>query len=712
LTRYAAPAAITLLVVATHASLLLGHASPNWDALEFFGPYQMLIGDYVRSGRFLLWNPFTSFGSPDAIEPQLGAFSPLVMLFGAVFGGSRHGFEMYWLFVWLLGPLGILRLARHLRTPAWGAYVAAVAWAMSGFSTGHAEHTAWIASISFLPWILWRLDIAVGEERTWPAIGAGALWGLSALAGYPGIIFLNACFTAVWALGRSRRPFHALAALLAMGITGVLVLSPTYVGFLVEGRGYSHRAGALPFDVAVESNALHPLALITLTSPGLALANVYEYTDISMRSLYIGTIVPVLAAIALATRRSPIRWLLLASGLLFLAAALGRSLPVRGWLYDWVLPTRYFRHAAMFRAYLMLALTLLAVFGAADVQSMIDDGDRSRQRRAFVVGAAVTVVALAVYLVAQAMVATLSSGNVIQSLQPILGWALMCGLCVISAVRFGRVRVVLPIALVLIGSVDALASAYVMRPVMYGTAIVQWADLDRRRVTDVALTARGLARAVDNGNNFTLAPKVPAASGYAPLTGPLVREYASEPVLLDAAVGSDRLWFSRMAVEVDRSSPCLAALRVAAARLGAPPLVIHRPDAMEAPVSDTPAGCRAPIGDLPAAQRLRGAAVHVVSYTPDRLQMQVHVDEAGWLLVTDSWSRGWTAIVNGRPADVVGGNFLFRAVRVGPGTNVIDFRYRPFGYPWLLVVSWSTLAVVVIAGVCRRRVTEGRARSC
>jgi uncharacterized membrane protein YfhO len=104
--------------------------------------------------------------------------------------------------------------------------------------------------------------------------------------------------------------------------------------------------------------------------------------------------------------------------------------------------------------------------------------------------------------------------------------------------------------------------------------------------------------------------------------------------------------------------------------------------------------------------------VHVVSYTPDRLQMQVHVDEAGWLLVTDSWSRGWTAIVNGRPADVVGGNFLFRAVRVGPGTNVIDFRYRPFGYPWLLVVSWSTLAVVVIAGVCRRRVTEGRARSC
>jgi hypothetical protein len=158
-----------------------------------------------------------------------------------------------------------------------------------------------------------------------------------------------------------------------------------------------------------------------------------------------------------------------------------------------------------------------------------------------------------------------------------------------------------------------------------------------------------------------------------------------------------------MAVEVDRSSACLASLRVTAARLGAPPLVIHRPDVMEAQVSDAPGGCRTPLADLSAAQRLRAAAVHVVSYTPDRLRMQVHVDAAGWLLVTDSWSRGWTAIVNGRPAEVAGGNFLFRAVRVGPGTNVIDFRYRPFGYPWLLVVSWSTLAVVVIGAVRRRR---------
>jgi hypothetical protein len=702
----ATAAGVTLLVVSTHLSLLLGRTSPVWDGIEFFGPYQMLIGDYARSGRFLLWNPFTSFGSPDAIEPQLGAFSPMVTLFGLVFGGSRHGFEIYWLFVWLLGPLGVLRLGRHLQVPAWGAYVAAVAWAMSGFYTGHAEHTAWIESLSFLPWTLWRLDVAVRQGRTWPAVEAGALWGLSALAGYPGIIFLNACFAAVWAAGRSPRPLHAARALLAMGATGLAVLSPTYVSFLIEGRGYSHRAGALPFDVAVGNNALHPLALITLTSPGLALASVYRYTDISMRSLYVGPAAVVLAAIALA-RRSPFRWLLLFAGLLFLTAALGQSLPVRGWVYDWVLPTRYFRNAAMFRAYLMLALVVLAMLGAADIEAMSITGDH-RSRAVFIAGTTTALLALSAYLVATASVPALSIPGLVQSIQPIAGWSSLAGLCFGAVVSFRRVRAHLPKLLVIAATVDAAASAYVMRPVMYGTMTSPWQELDARHVSGVSLTTRGLARDVDHGNNFTFAAKVPAASGYAPLTGPLVREYLDEPVLLDAAIGADRLWFSPAAADVDRSRACLAAFRDRAAMLGAPPLVTHPRARMDVQGSgeaglqvrlpgeaDPPGNCRAIIASLPAAARVRGNAVKIEIYTPERLRMRVHVDEAGWLLVTDSWSRGWTALVNGREAAIVGGNFLFRAVRVGPGTNIIDFKYRPFGYPWLLIVSWSTLGLVL-----------------
>ncbi|HTM02262.1 MAG TPA: hypothetical protein VL173_02065 [Vicinamibacterales bacterium] len=725
-------AGVATLIGATLAPVLLGWASPHWDGLDFFGPYQILVGDYARSGRFLLWNPFTSFGAPSGIDPQIGAFSPLVTLFGVLFGGSRYGFETYWLVMWLLGPLALLRFARYLGAPAWGAYVAAVAWGMSGFYTGHAEHTAWISSMSFLPLILWRLDVAVTQgrpesrplcgaleqgapggcplrARIWPAVEAGALFGLSALAGYPGLIFLNGCFAAGWALCRSRGLRGGLVwsagCVAVMALIALVILSPSYLAFLIEGRGYSHRTGALPFEVAVRNNALHPLALATLTSPAFSLADAYVYTDISMRSLYVGTVIPVLAAMALADGRGQFRWLLLLAAIAFGAAALGVALPVRGWLYDIVPPTRYFRNTAMFRGYAMFALALLALLGSIDLQALLDRPATGRAARAFLVGAMAAAIALGVWLGARLLLPKLAAaGGVTGLLHPFVAWSGIIVLCITGALAFPRVRRSVPIALVVIASADMAVSGFATRSVIYGPVSGAWENAAARHVSNPDLTRRGLAREADNGANLTLIAKVPAASGYAPLTGPLVAEYLREPVLLDAASGADRLWFSPAVIETARTLSCLTALRAAAARLGAPPLTIQRP-VMNTTATDTSEpgqGCPADINAASAAQRLTGAGVQLIAYTPEHLRLRVLVDQAGWLLVTDSWSRGWTATVNGTPTDIAVGNFLFRAVRVAAGANTIDFRYRLFGYPWLVIVSWMTLAVVGVASVRRR----------
>ena len=113
--------------------------------------------------------------------------------------------------------------------------------------------------------------------------------------------------------------------------------------------------------------------------------------------------------------------------------------------------------------------------------------------------------------------------------------------------------------------------------------------------------------------------------------------------------------------------------------------------------------CPVDLTGLPAAKPLTGSALQLVAYTPEHLRLRVLVDEAGWLLVTDSWSRGWTATVNGKPSEIAGGNFLFRAVKVDAGASTLDFRYRPFGYPWLVIVSWLTLAVVGIGSMGQRQ---------
>ena len=98
------------------------------------------------------------------------------------------------------------------------------------------------------------------------------------------------------------------------------------------------------------------------------------------------------------------------------------------------------------------------------------------------------------------------------------------------------------------------------------------------------------------------------------------------------------------------------------------------------------------IDSAPAAQRV---AVRVLDYHPNELTLQLSAPDSGWLMVTDRWAPGWRATVNAQPVSTFGADFIFRAVPVRRGENVVRFTYQPAGYPWLLMISWLTLAGVV-----------------
>ena len=94
------------VLLGANSKLLNGRAAPLWDANDLFTPYFTLIADHARVGRILLWEPWTSGGTPASAEPEFGSFSPLTIVVGAVTGGSEAGFRVYWLLIWVLGPLG------------------------------------------------------------------------------------------------------------------------------------------------------------------------------------------------------------------------------------------------------------------------------------------------------------------------------------------------------------------------------------------------------------------------------------------------------------------------------------------------------------------------------------------------------------------------------------------------------------------------------
>ena len=313
--------------------------------------------------------------------------------------------------------------------PAWGGLVGALGFAASGLYTGHAEHTSSLYSICLLPFIIWRLNIALWSGRIGPAVGAGALWGLSGLGGYPQLTILTGAYVFLWALGRWRcaaaqppessvgaagdirparvppRSLFAIGAVAAVAVVGILVLSPSYFGYFTEAFGFSDRVGPRPRYIALGLQPLAVGALTTFSSPYLPILKIYgnptlwPTTDVSMSSVYLGASVFVLALFALVRR--PLarwRWWLVAVSLFFLLASLGDQFPLRGWLYDLFYPTRFFRTPALFRVYAMLSVVVLALVATRDIRMAMADARADTWRRLLSVAVISAVEALAAYV--------------------------------------------------------------------------------------------------------------------------------------------------------------------------------------------------------------------------------------------------------------------------------------------------------------------------
>jgi len=100
-----------------------------------------------------------------------------------------------------------------------------------------------------------------------------------------------------------------------------------------------------------------------------------------------------------------------------------------------------------------------------------------------------------------------------------------------------------------------------------------------------------------------------------------------------------------------------------------------------------------------------------VEATPNRSRATVGVpaDMAAILVTSDAAYPGWRATVDGKPAArplVV--NYLFRAVAVGAGRHVVEWRYDPTSFRFGLFISLAALALV--AGVWAGRAAGGFTR--
>jgi hypothetical protein len=85
---------------------------------------------------------------------------------------------------------------------------------------------------------------------------------------------------------------------------------------------------------------------------------------------------------------------------------------------------------------------------------------------------------------------------------------------------------------------------------------------------------------------------------------------------------------------------------------------------------------QAPPGFTPGAA---DGSARILSYRNTEIAISVDAPGGGILVLNDVWHPWWRATIDGKPADILKANVLFRAVVVPPGRHEVRFSFHPFG---------------------------------
>ncbi len=221
---------------------------PQWwkilgtvDKYAYHGPIQFYRDHWIQQGQFPLWNPLILLGTPAVGDFQAGVFYPFAMLRSLLTVDPtpmKTLLALTWmgLFHLLVMGLGTYCLARRNRFGFSSAFLAAFIVAFAPVLTRRLIDQPNVAGVvAWLPWLLLLLEVAQdapGWRRRIAAVtGAGLVFGVSVLAGYPDhSVYITLVMSAYLVLRRlfaldetAKRP-HGMVRGLAADVLAIVVI--------------------------------------------------------------------------------------------------------------------------------------------------------------------------------------------------------------------------------------------------------------------------------------------------------------------------------------------------------------------------------------------------------------------------------------------------------------------------------------------------------
>lgn len=96
---------------------------------------------------------------------------------------------------------------------------------------------------------------------------------------------------------------------------------------------------------------------------------------------------------------------------------------------------------------------------------------------------------------------------------------------------------------------------------------------------------------------------------------------------------------------------------------------------------------------LPVDPQPAEGTANITLDEPERVVVDLDVRASGWLVLSDRWTDGWKARVDGVERPLLCADHAFRAVHVEPGRKQLEFRYEPRGWRLGLIAAGIGIAL-------------------
>jgi hypothetical protein len=359
------PAGLLAVAIGLSPQVLLGQVFYERDLHLQWWAQMDVVARLVAQGSIPGWDPWTSFGVPILANPNNQVLYPPAWV-SLVLDPARSA-TLLVLFHLAVAGLGAARLTRELGGSQRAAAVSGVVFMACGPLVSLVNLWNHLMAAAWLPWTWVAAVRGGGGDHRWLAAWA-TLLALPILTGSPDVMVMAVVVSGAALVGREElltvRPGLRLGAALALAL---LLAAVQVVPAAVLLRDSDRRMDAAVREGwEVRPRALGQLLLpiyVRSAPPPEERAAFWGPREPYLRSIYLGLGASLLAAVALATRRTRVTWIALALAGMGVALALGPHLG----LYRWVTalpPLDALRFPPKFMVLAALAWSVLAGQGA------------------------------------------------------------------------------------------------------------------------------------------------------------------------------------------------------------------------------------------------------------------------------------------------------------------------------------------------------------